>query len=99
MEKPEEKKNAADGSVEPSDLLAGASMGPNWIPLREKLGDEGCEPFMFMASYPVDRTVVHTYKHRDTRRYLNLDEAGQCYAYQNGYARITDEEAFNHVFG
>lgn len=54
---------------------------------------------MFMASYPVAGTVVHTYKHRDTRRHLNLDEDGNCYAYRGGYTPTTDEEAFNHVFG
>ena len=95
----EPNSNAGSGCSS-HDLLSVASMGVNWSSLRAKLGDELCEPFMFMASYPASGQVVHTYKHRDTRHYLNLDETGQCYAYkQGGYAPITDEEAFAHVFG
>ena len=76
------------------------SFGPNWSTLRAKLGDDLCGSFVFMASCWASGQVVHTYKHWETRRYLNMDETGQCYAYkQGGYAQITDEEAFAHVFG
>ena len=89
-------------ATDQNHLLAVASFGVHWAPLRAKLGDDGCEPFMFMASYTPDGsgTVVHSYKHRDTRRYLNLDEDGQCYCYRaGGYAPTNDESALNHVFG
>jgi hypothetical protein len=82
------------------DLLVSAMMEPNWSPILAKLGDELCKPFTFMASYPAAKNFIHTYKHRETRRYLNMDETGQCYAYNHGgYVAITDEEAFSHVFG
>lgn len=54
---------------------------------------------MFMVSHSSNGTVVHAYKHQDTRRYLNLDEDGKCYAYDSGYFPIPDEEAFAHVYG
>jgi hypothetical protein len=39
--------------------------------------------FMFMGtvSNAAKRLDVHLYKHRDTRRYLNLDVAGHAYAF------------------
>lgn len=75
------------------------SFGPNWLSLREKLGEDQCALFMFMASFQDNGQIVHAYKHRHTRRNLNLDETGQCYAYRDGrYVRITDQDALNYVF-
>lgn len=41
-----------------------------------------CE-FMYMGAVSAlgDRLRIHLYKHRDTRRYLNLDDAGHAYQY------------------
>lgn len=38
---------------------------------------------MFMSTVVGDRVglTVHLYKHRDTRRYLNLDDRGRAYCY------------------
>lgn len=40
--------------------------------------------FMYMGAVRNDRKrlVIHLYKHRDTRKYLNLDDAGHVYAYR-----------------
>lgn len=56
---------------------------------------------MFMASYPTSGgRTVHTYKHHDTRRYLNIDEEGVFYRYEgDGYAQITAEAALSHAYG
>ena len=52
---------------------------PNWKPLEDKLG-AGCQEFMFMG-----RTGnLNLYKHILTRRYLNLDDSGNCYVYREG---------------
>ena len=47
--------------------------------------------FMFMATVRNQRLGIriHLYKHVDTRRYLNLDDAGHAYAY---VPRATEEE-------
>ncbi|MEY2431385.1 MAG: hypothetical protein QOC92_1110 [Acidimicrobiaceae bacterium] len=40
--------------------------------------------FMYMGAVHNERKglTIHLYKHRDTRRYLNLDDAGHAYAYR-----------------
>jgi ABC-type uncharacterized transport system ATPase component len=40
--------------------------------------------FMYMAAVHNERKglTIHLYKHIDTRRYLNLDDAGHAYAYR-----------------
>lgn len=66
--------------------------GPEWRPLeaisslvrqRPDLPHFHPGEFMYMAAVQRARAdlVVHLYKHRDTRRYLNLDDAGHAYAY------------------
>ena len=70
---------------------------PNWKPLEGVLSREHCEDFMFMGS----AGGIVLYKHRDTRRYLNIEAAtGRFYRYVNGdYAEISREEALEHVYG
>jgi hypothetical protein len=70
---------------------------PNWKPLEGVLSLEHCEYFMYMGHV----SGIVLYKHRDTRRYLNIDAAtGQFYRYVNGdYAEISREEALEHVYG
>ena len=50
--------------------------------------------FMYMATVAgPDATPVRLFKHIDTRRYLNLDEAGHAYRYRyhsNDYELIPD---------
>lgn len=74
---------------------------PDWKPLEEHLGAELCEHFMFMASYLTSGgRTVHTYKHHETRRYLNIDEEGVFYRYKGGgYEQITPEAALSHAYG
>jgi hypothetical protein len=44
------------------------------------------DDFMYMDRVcdPATGVVIHLYKHIDTRRYLNLDDAGHAYAYAGG---------------
>lgn len=57
---------------------------PVWYPLEQHLGLDRCGDYMFMASYMLaDRTVVHTYKHCDTRQYINLSADGRQWAYSS----------------
>lgn len=68
---------------------------PEWKPLVEHIPAELCGDFMFMASYPTSEgRTVYAYKHRDSRRYLNIDEKGVFYRYEGGgYAQLTEQEA------
>lgn len=77
------------------------SFEPEWKPLVEHLGEELCGHFMFMAMYPTSGgRHVHTYKHHDTRRYLNIDEEGVFYRYEGGgYSQISSEAALAHAYG
>ena len=62
-------------------------MEQNWKPLGMKLGPARCMGFMFMGRV----NGINLYKHGITRTYLNLDDEGNCYAYQGGSRyRLTD---------
>ena len=50
-------------------------MQPNWKPLVDKLGEERCVGFLFMGRV----NGINLYKHGIARKYLNLDDSGQCY--------------------
>src|SRR5882762_11788147 len=50
-------------------------MEPNWTPLEQKLGTKRCAGFMFMGRV----NGINLYKHGIARKYLNLDDSGQCY--------------------
>jgi hypothetical protein len=41
---------------------------------------------MYMATlrHESERFTIHLYKHRDTRRYINLDDGGSAYEYLAG---------------
>ncbi len=54
--------------------------------------------FMYMEAIRNERLGIriHLYKHIDTRRYLNLDDAGHAYAYWPGDA---DEDLDRPEFG
>jgi hypothetical protein len=58
---------------------------------------------MWMASVENKRKrlVIHLYKHYDTRRYLNLDEAGHAYEffYYDDERDDRDEERHGHFSG
>jgi hypothetical protein len=70
---------------------------PNWKPLEGVLSREHCEDFMFMGS----AGGIVLYKHRDTRRYLNIGaETGRFFRYSDGdYIEINREQAIEHVYG
>ena len=70
---------------------------PDWKPLEGVISREDCEDFMFMGS----AGGIVLYKHRDTRRYLNIAaETGRFYRYADGdYIEINREQAIEHVYG
>ena len=70
---------------------------PDWKPLEGVLSREDCEDFMFMGS----AGGIVLYKHRDSRRYLNIgSETGRFYRYADGdYIGINREQAIEHVYG
>jgi hypothetical protein len=70
---------------------------PDWKPLEGVLSREDCADFMFMGT----TAGIVLYKHRDTRRYLNIDaETGRFYQYVDGdYTAISREQALEQVYG
>ena len=70
---------------------------PDWKPLEGVLSSDDCSCFMYMG---VTSGIV-LYKHRDTRRYLNIEaETGRFYRYADGdYIEINREQAIEHVYG
>ena len=70
---------------------------PDWKPLEGVLSREHFEDFMFMGS----AGGIVLYKHRDTRRYLNIEaETGRFYRYADGdYIEIGREQAIEYVYG
>jgi hypothetical protein len=69
---------------------------PDWKPLEGALSQELCEEFMYMGT----TSGIVLYKHRDTRRYLNIgSETGRFYRYADGdYIEINREQAIEHVY-
>ncbi len=70
---------------------------PDWRPLETVLSRRACEDFMYMGH--VGDLVL--YKHRDTRRYLNIDAVtGRFYRYTNaGYIEVERDWVLEHVQG
>lgn len=69
---------------------------PNWRPLEMALGSPACEDFMYMGG----TGDIELYKHRWTRRYLNISPDGRHF-YRiagNEYIEISRDEAIEHVF-
>lgn len=64
---------------------------PNWVPLEEMIGAR-CAEYMYIAGYQLeDGTVVHAYKHIDTRKYVNLSDDSREWLYvDDGYHEIVD---------
>jgi hypothetical protein len=70
-------------------------MSADWKPLEQMLGPFLCDAFMFMGR----SEEIYLYKHRDTRRYLNIALDGTCFRYSpEGYQPIGLEEAIAHLF-
>jgi len=68
---------------------------PNWTPLELAVPARELENFMYMGR----AGEIELYKHRLTRRYLNISQDGQTfYRYLNGnYVEISRSDALNHV--
>lgn len=71
---------------------------PVWEPLIQAVGNRSKE-FMFIGQVPLGELWLFLYKHRITRRYLNLDGKGNAYLYTpDGYIPIDHAEAVDRVF-
>lgn len=77
----------------------------NWAPLDTLFSVNECQNFMGMGQVRCSRGIVlHLYKHRQTRRYINLDAYGNAYRCRSGsqglphtYEAIEPHEAKHHV--
>jgi hypothetical protein len=70
---------------------------PDWRPIEAVIAPDECEHYMYMAH----AGSIVQYKHRETRRYLNIDsETGRFYRYADGeYLEISRQEALDWVRG
>ena len=70
---------------------------PNWAPLELAIPASELDNFMHMGR----AGEIELYKHRLTRRYLNIGPNSRCfYRYVDGkYVEITQEAALAHVRG
>ena len=68
---------------------------PNWAPLEAVVPSKELENFMYMGR----AGKIELYKHRFTRRYLNIArDAHSFYRYlDGGYVEITREAALDHL--
>ena len=67
---------------------------PIWEPLQAAVGAR-CREFMWMGK----TGKILLYKHRLTRRYLNLDLEGNAYRFTgDGYEPVPINAAITHVF-
>ncbi|HEX6507415.1 MAG TPA: hypothetical protein VF221_07265 [Chloroflexota bacterium] len=68
---------------------------PNWAPLEVVVAAAELGDFMYMGS----AGEIELYKHRLTRRYLNISRgARRFFQYRDGgYVEITREAALDHV--
>lgn len=79
---------------------------PNWQPLELLIADENHRrEFMFMGTFVAadGELRIELYKHESSRRYLNVDAAGNCYVYdaatqnENSYRKISRREALERL--
>ena len=70
---------------------------PDWLPLENSIPSEYCEDYMYMGK----AGDIVLYKHRVTRRYLNIDAVTKkFYRYSNDdYVEIDRRQAFDSVYG
>ncbi len=62
-------------------MEANVATTPNWRPLEVNVSPHHLEEFMHMGEHG----TIQLYKHRDTRRYLNIDsDCIRFYAYVGG---------------
>ncbi len=67
---------------------------PNWKPLERILPRHECPDYMHMGRVG----EIELYKHRLTRRYLNVDADGKSYLYiGHRYVEVTRSTALEHV--
>lgn len=70
-----------------------------WGPLEDVVEAAKCQNFMFIGCVTLGELKVYLYKHRNTRRYLNLDWSGNAYKFVKGkYVPVKLSDALDHVF-
>jgi hypothetical protein len=56
---------------------------PDWRPLEDLVGEPVAADFMWMFQVELsDGSLLHAYKHIDTRRYIHLDADAAAFAYE-----------------
>jgi hypothetical protein len=67
---------------------------PNWKPLERIFRPHECADYMYMGRVG----EIELYKHRLTRRYLNIDADGRFYLYASRrHMEVTRSTALEHL--
>lgn len=82
------------------------SENPNWALLENMIGPDRCGRFDFIGFVEVFDTTIYLYKHKDTRRYINVDLKGNTWLFKLNdsrprvgvYVPLPKEEAVQRVF-
>jgi len=76
----------------------------HWAPLEKLFAPQHCANFMFMDRVHQGAITIYLYKHRQTRRYLNLDASGGAYQFapnttdrSSSYQSIPLVDALTHA--
>jgi hypothetical protein len=76
-------------------MLTGDDSIDSWEPLVAVIGPAQAIDFMFMGINDTPAARITLYKHRDTRRYLNIGQDGRTFKRTTGsiYTPISHDEA------
>jgi hypothetical protein len=81
------------------DIISNMSFTPNWKPLELIFNKDIRKVVMFMFM-GTTREGINLYKHKITRRYLNIDDGGKTYKYNasdGSYTEIPFSEALKDL--
>jgi hypothetical protein len=75
-------------------------VNPDWEPLAILIGQTDIACFTWMGRVRSDQRSLELYRHRTSRRYLNIDQDGNTYQYVDSkYVPVPTSTALVRVLG
>lgn len=96
-------KDKAGKPIEVGEVPAVEPGKEKWSPLDKIIQPQYKGKLMFMGTSedfsPGTKPIISLFKHKDTRRYLNVDEEGNTYKYAGGkYVQVSPKKAIKDVY-